>query len=89
MDLEPSMEAKDSSPTYDTFVERYGITDAYELEALEPVDLQSILEDAIEEVMDMDAYRAELDAETKDAVSIKAAKKMVVEFLKTSGIGPD
>ena len=35
---------------------RYGITERYELEALEPADLQQILEDAIEEVMDMDAY---------------------------------
>ena len=87
MDLEPSMDAKDSSPTYAEFVEKYGITDAYELEALEPADLQEILEEAIEEVMDTDAYRAELDREEKDAVTIKAAMDMVVEFLKTSGIG--
>ena len=89
MDLEPSMDAKVSSPTYAEFVDRYGVTDAYELEALEPPDLQQILEDAIGEVMDMDAYQAELDHEEKDAVGIVAAKKMVVEFLKTSGIGPD
>ena len=37
--LAPSMEAKTSSPTYPTFVERYGITDAYELEAMEPANL--------------------------------------------------
>jgi hypothetical protein len=87
MDLEPSMEAKDTSPTYNDFVEKYGITDAYELEALEPSELQQILEDAIENVMDMAAYRAELDQEKKDAVDIVTAKQMVVEFLKTSGIG--
>jgi ParB-like nuclease domain len=87
MDLEPSMEAKDTSPTYNDFVEKYGITDAYELEALDPADLQQILEVAIEEVMDMAAYRAELQAEKEDAVGIAATKRMVVEFLKTSGLG--
>ena len=89
MDLEPSMEAKESSPTYDAFVERYRITDAYELEALEPADLQQILEDAIEEVMAMDAYWAELEEEKKDAVGIVASKTMVIEFMKTSGIGAE
>jgi hypothetical protein len=34
--LAPSMEAKDTSPTYAASVERYGITHAYELEALAP-----------------------------------------------------
>jgi hypothetical protein len=87
MDLEPSMEAKDSSPTYNDFVEKYGITDAYELEALEPADLQQILKDAIEEVMDLTAYQAELEQEKKDAVAVVAAKQMVIDFLKTSGIG--
>ena len=48
--LEPSMAAKSTSPTYDAFVERYGITDAYELEALEPADLRRLLEDIIESV---------------------------------------
>jgi hypothetical protein len=78
MDLEPSMEAKEASPTYDAFVERYGITSAYELEALEPSDLQRILEEAVWEVMDMDAYWAELEEEKKDAVGIMAQKKMLV-----------
>jgi ParB-like nuclease domain len=86
MDLEPSMEAKDSSPTYDAFIDRYGITDAYELEALEPGDLQRILEDAIDEVMNMDAYWDELEEEKTDAVGIATTKRMVVEFLKTAGI---
>jgi hypothetical protein len=36
--------------------------------------------------MDMDAHNAELAQEKKDAVDIVAAKKMVVEFLKTAGI---
>jgi hypothetical protein len=86
MSLLPSMEAKDTSPTNDAFVDKYGITDAYELEALEPADLQQILEDAIEEAMDTDAYRAELEQEKRDAVGVVAAKRLVTKFLKTSGI---
>jgi hypothetical protein len=86
MDLQPSMDAKENSPTYTEFVDRYGITGAYELEALEPADLRQILEEAINEVMDKDALDAELDREAKDAVDIKAMKDMVVEFLKTAGI---
>ncbi len=80
--LAPSMEAKEHSPTYDAFVDRYGITDAYELEALEPADLQQILLEAIEAAMDMSAYGAELERESEDAVSIRAAKNLVVEFLR-------
>jgi hypothetical protein len=87
IDLVPSMDAKESSPTYAEFVGRYGIDDAYELEALEPADLQQILKDAIEEVMDMTSYHAELEQEKKDAVAVAAAKQMVIDFLKTSGIG--
>ena len=89
MDLEPSMDAKDSSPTYAEFVGRYGVTDAYELEALEPADLQEIVKGAIEYVMDLDAYHAELEQEKKDAVDIRARKRMVVEFLKTAKTGDE
>ena len=87
MELEPSMEAKESSPTYAEFVEEYGITAAYELEALEPADLQQVLVDAIEDVMDMDAYDAELEAQKKDAIGIMAAKKLVLDFMKTIELG--
>src|SRR5262249_13205879 len=41
--LAPSMEAKESSPTYQAFVDTYGITDAYELEAMDPADLADTL----------------------------------------------
>ena len=89
MNLAPSMEAKDTSPTYKDFVEKYGINDAYELEALEPADLQQILIDAVEEAMDMDAYNAELEQERTDSVDIARAKKAAVEFFKTLDISHD
>jgi hypothetical protein len=54
--LQPSMDAKIKSPGYKNFVERYGITDAYELEALEPADLIGLLRSAIDNVIDVDLY---------------------------------
>ena len=84
MELEPSMDAKESSPTYAEFVREYGTTNAYELEALEPADLQEVLEAAIWDVMSMGAYDAEVELQKKDAVSIAAAKKLVVEFMKSA-----
>jgi lipoate-protein ligase A len=81
--LEPSMEAKDTSPTYSTFVEKYGITDAYELEAMEPVDLADTLTSAINEVLDIDLYNQELEAEEKDSARILAVRKQAEQFFKS------
>jgi hypothetical protein len=64
--LEPSMEAKKSSPTYRAFVERYGITTAYELEAMRPADLQQVLRDAVDQVIDREAFEAEKEIQQDD-----------------------
>jgi hypothetical protein len=77
------MEAKDTSPTYSTFVEKYGITDAYELEAMEPVDLADTLTSAINEVLDIDLYNQELEAEEKDSARILAVRKQAEQFFKS------
>jgi hypothetical protein len=79
--LASSMDAKETSPTYQAFVNRYGITDAYELEAMEPSELQLALENAIDEVMDLDLYNEELEAEEKDSAEIVAVKNQAQEFL--------
>jgi hypothetical protein len=81
--LEPSMEAKPTSPTYQEFVNRYGITDAYELEAMEPSDLANTLSDAIEQVIDCDAFNAEVEKEKTDATEIVALKRQAFEFFKS------
>jgi hypothetical protein len=82
-DLAPSMEAKTSSPTYSSFVERYGITDAYELEAMEPANLASELTLAIEEVIDVDLFNQELAAEQTDAAKVVAIQKRCAEFFRS------
>jgi len=81
--LEPSMDAKESSPTYHSFVDRYGITDAYELEALNPGDLAEVLKNAIEDVLDTELYNQELEAEEKDSAQIIAVQQEAAEFFKS------
>jgi hypothetical protein len=82
-DLEPSMEAKETSPTYDAFVEKYGITDAYELEAMDPGDLAETLKSAIEDALDIDLYNQELQAEGADSTKIIAVQQKTAEFFKS------
>jgi hypothetical protein len=81
--LAPSMEAKESSPTYQAFVDRYGMRDAYELEALAPADLAATLETAIKEVLDIDLYNQELAAEEADSQRIIVVKKQTEQFFKS------
>jgi ParB-like nuclease domain len=84
LDLEPSYdtEEKDIS-TKRAYEEKYGTTDAYELEAMEPAALQAALTEDIDSVLDKDAYNAELDQEDKDAVAIQARRAVVADFLRT------
>jgi hypothetical protein len=82
-DLQPSMDAKIKSPGYKKFVERYGITDAYELEALEPADLIDLLRSAINNVIDVDLYNQELAAEETDSAQIIAIQQQAEQFFKS------
>ena len=80
MGLEPSMKAKESSPT---FVKKHDMTDAYELEALEPAELQRILIEGIESAMDTAAYHAEVALQKSDAEEIRKTRAAVINFLAT------
>jgi ParB-like nuclease family protein len=84
--LAPSMEAKDTSPTYQIFVDTYGVTDAYELEAMDPADLARTLEIAIKDVLDIDLYNQELAAEEADSRRIIAVQKQATKFFKSLNV---
>jgi hypothetical protein len=73
--LQPSMDAKESSPTYAAYVAKYGDRlrellslsqddpiPAFELEAMDPGDLANELREAIIDVLDIDLYNQELEA---------------------------
>ena len=81
MNLPSSLEAKESSARYSRFVEQNG-TRAVELEALTPDDLQSLLRDAIDSVLDVEAFNAELRAEKDDAAFLDPVRRRVNKFLQ-------
>jgi hypothetical protein len=62
--------AKATSSRYKRFADQYG-TRAVELEALPPETLQEFLKDAVDSVMDVEAFNAELDAEKQDAAFLQ------------------
>ena len=74
--LPACMEAKVSSSRCKSFVEKYG-RNVWELEALPPATLQQTVRDAITGVMDLDLFTREQQAETADAVSLKAIRVTV------------
>ena len=81
--LPPSMEAKRKSPTYAAYVRKYGTTDCWELEALEPATLAEILTSAIEEVIDTSLFNQEIRAEQDDAAKLFAVRKQCASFFKS------
>lgn len=73
------LEAKESSARFKKFFARYGSTDVYELEAVPPLTMQSVVEQAIEATIDLRAFNRELDQEKRDAAHLQAAKEHVAE----------
>lgn len=71
------VEAKATSRNYRRFVREHG-HGACELEAVPPRLLQRMLRNAIESVLDLDAFKAEQDREKADAKEIKATRQRVM-----------
>jgi hypothetical protein len=78
--LPSDMDAKPSSPNYESFVERFG-TKAVELDAIPVQLLQQKLREAIEQYLDMDEFNAQLKLEQQDAVEIEAYRKVLMETI--------
>ncbi len=72
--LQPQMQAKEGSSQYRKFTSQHG-TDVYELEAVEPNMLQGLLTEAIESVLEVEAWNAEVDAEREDAAFLETARQ--------------
>ncbi len=81
---EGMLKAKPSSPNYHRFRSRYGDS-VYELEAIPPDELQQMLRSAIESVLDMQAFKAEIEAEKKDAAHLDAVRRRIISTLQTAG----
>jgi hypothetical protein len=76
-DLPPNFEAKTTSSRYKQFAAKYGDS-VYELEALHPSERARLLTEAIDEVIDVDAFNRELDQERADAAKIEGLRKAMV-----------
>lgn len=81
-DLPPSIEAKESSPQFDKFFEKYG-SEAHELEAVEPGTLEQLLTDAIDKVIDTDLFNREVDREAEDAAKLDDIRRQAYRFFQT------
>jgi hypothetical protein len=83
LELPKSFErAKQTSSNYERYIGRYGTDAVYELEAVAPQQLQGLLRDAIDSVIDIDAYNHEVDEEKKDAAFNAANRERVLRVLQ-------
>ena len=81
-DLPSDMDAKKTSVNYKKFFERYGTNRAVELDAAPVELLQEKLRGAIESVLDMDEFNAQIKIEEQDAMEIEARRAVVLKTLQ-------
>lgn len=79
-DIPADVDAKPTSTNYQRFVKEHG-TGACELEAVPPRRLQQMLRDAIDSVLDHDAFAAEQERERADAAEIDTARARAMAAL--------
>jgi hypothetical protein len=77
--------AKESSSNYDWFVQRNGDDTAWELEALDPADMQSDLDHVIRSVLDIGLFNQELEEEKRESAVLEAHRRTAVEALRGLG----
>jgi hypothetical protein len=80
-DLPSDMDAKVSSPNYKKFLKRYGATKVVELDAAPVKLLQSKLREAIESVIDVTEFNAQVEREAQDSAHIQAHRQVVFEAI--------
>jgi hypothetical protein len=96
LNLPPIMKAKETSSRHKKFVEKHG-EDVFELEAAQPAWLQQALRRAIDSVLDLKAFNAEVDAEKRDAAALdgmrrafhREAAKILQDKPRGRGTAPD
>jgi len=72
--LPPGLKAKAGCSTRGKFVEAYG-EHVFEVEALEPSELQRIVRAAIDGVLDLAMFNAEVDQEKQDAADLENIRR--------------
>lgn len=80
-DLPSDMDAKISSPNYQKFLKKYGSTKVVELDAAPVKLLQSKLRQAIESVIDITEFNAQVEQEVQDSAHVEAHRQIVFEAI--------
>ena len=80
-DLPSDMDAKPSSPNYKKFVAKHGVKVA-ELDAAPVKLLQSSLRKAIESVIDVEEFNAQIDLERQDSAHVEAHRRVVFNAIR-------
>jgi hypothetical protein len=78
LNLRPKLRAKKGSSTYRRFKAKHG-DHVFELESVPPKALQELLRDAIESVIDREAFDAEIDAEVEEAAELTVFRERIVK----------
>jgi hypothetical protein len=78
--LPPMMKAKTGSSNYKRFAEIHG-DNTWELEALSPIDLQAVLREAVEGVLDCEAFTHETEEEAKDLSRLGTLRQQAKQLL--------
>ena len=77
--------AKQSDSRYQKYVERFGIEDSWELDALDPNTIVGLVDNAIREIVDLDAWEArrDLQEEHRQQLQLASSKwEAIVPFLQ-------
>lgn len=80
--LPPVMKAKEKSSRYEGFVARHG-DNVFELEAVPPEQLQRLLREAVDRVLDVPAYNAEVAREREDAAHLEGIRRALREQVQS------
>lgn len=75
-------DAKQNSAQFEKFVDRYGATTVFELEAVPPLQIQEAVESAILGTINIRAYNDEIEEEREDASKLMAMKIEVADLLQ-------
>lgn len=85
MDLHEGQFAKDTSARYKPFVELYGKR-CWELEAVSHETLREIVESAIRDVLDLEAFEAEVERQREDQEGLDEHRERIREVLVDGGL---
>lgn len=80
------MDAKKTDTNYKKFVERTGMTKAYELDALKPGILKREVTDALHSIIDQDLYNQQVSNGESELRKLEGVRSAVLEYLGQAGI---